>query len=264
LWNWQRILQFSTVEGPPFPRGTTWSISGLVVEPHTPPPSTGHWHFPPSRAQTARFTAAVTWSGFAGRGFFCGLFTSARRSTCFSSSRSSAASITCSFVAPGWTCPCPRRAASSFSRNWFDTVRWIRLSLAVRGSTLIGGTGRASGSGLLGGVSSGRKSARSRSGHTTGRTIFATWVTTSRLGTTAAGRMAAATALACRFDMWKNWGRASSLFSGVITRASSTMLVRQSLPSRSGSTTSGNRWMSLAATLRKCAAPSESRSSRCR
>ena len=128
------------------------------MEPHTPPPSTGHWHFPPSRAHTARFTAAVTWSGFAGRGFFCGLFTSARRLACFSSSRSSAASITCSFVAPGCTCPCPRRAASSFSRNWLDTVRWMRLSVAVSGSTLIGGAGRASGSGLLGGVSSGRNS----------------------------------------------------------------------------------------------------------
>jgi hypothetical protein len=89
-------------------------------------------------------------------------------------------------------------------------------------------------------------------------------VTTSRLGIAAAGRMAAATAFACRFDMWKNWGMVSVRFSGVITRASSTMLVMQSLPSRSGSTTSGKRWMSLAATLRKCAAPSESRSSRCR
>jgi hypothetical protein len=133
----------------------------------------------------------------------------------------------------------------------------MRLSLAVSGSTLIG---RTSGSGPVRGVSSGRNSPRS----TSWRTTFATWVTNSRLGITAAGRIAAATAFACRFDMWKNWGRASSRFSGVITRASSTMLVRQSLPSRRGTTTSGNRWMSLAATLRKCAAPSESRSSRWR
>ena len=234
------------------------------MEPHTPPPSTGHWHFPPSRAHTARFTAAVTWSAFAGRGFFCGLFTSARRLACFSSNRSSAASITCSFVAPGFMCPCPRRAASSLSRNWLDTVRWMRLSLAVSGSTLICSAGAGSPSGWIWGVSSGRNSPRSISGRTSGRTSFATWVTTSRLGTTAAGRIAAATAFACRFDMWKNRGRASFRFSGVITRASSTMLVMQSLPSRSGSTTSGKRWMSLAATLRKCAAPSESRSSRCR
>ena len=132
----------------------------------------------------------------------------------------------------------------------------MRLSLAVSGSTLIGGAGLAAGSGLVRGVSSGRNSARSTSGRTT--------VTTSLLGITAAGRIAAATAFACRFDMWKNWGRVTARFSGVITRASSTMLVMQSLPSRSGSTTSGKRWMSLAATLRKCAAPSESRSSRCR
>ena len=89
-------------------------------------------------------------------------------------------------------------------------------------------------------------------------------MTTSRLGITAAGRIAAATAFAWRFDMWKKRGRVSSRFSGVITRANSTMLVMQSLPSRRGSTTSGKRWMSLAATLRKCAAPSESCSSRCR
>ena len=104
------------------------------MEPHVPPPSTGHWHFPPSRAHTPRFTAAVTWSGLAGRGFLCGVSTPARRLACFSSSRSSAASITCSFVAPGWTCPCPRRAASSFTRNWLETVMWMRLSLAVSGS----------------------------------------------------------------------------------------------------------------------------------
>ena len=246
----------STVEGPPFPRGTTWSISSLVVEPHMPPPSTGHWHFPWSRAHTARFTAAVTRSVFAGRGFSRGFSTSARLLACFSRSRSRAASITCSFVAPGCTCPCPRRAASSFSRNWLETVMWMRLSLAVSGSTSIGSTRGASGSGLFGGVSSGRNSARSTFGLTS--------VTTSRLGTTAPGRIAAATAFACRFDMWKNRGSTSPWFPGVITRASSTMLVMQSLPSRSGSTTSGNRWMSLAATLRKCAAPSERRSSRCR
>ena len=40
------------------------------------------------------------------------------------------------------------------------------------------------------------------------------------------------------------------LFSGVMTLASSTTLLMHSLPSRSGATTSGNVWMSRAATFR--------------
>ena len=50
----------------------------------------------------------------------------------------------------------------------------------------------------------------------------------------------------------------------VTTVAASVMLVRQSRPSLSGSTTPGTSWMSSAATLRYWAAPLESRSSRCR
>jgi len=42
----------------------------------------------------------------------------------------------------------------------------------------------------------------------------------------------------------------SALFSGVMTRASSTTLMMQSFPARSGSTTWGNFWMSRAATFR--------------
>jgi len=95
--------QFSTVDGPPLPRGTMWSISRRKVEPQMPPESMGHVHLPSSRAQTARFTAAVRWPGFfAGRGFFCGRFTAARRVACWASRRSSAASMTFSAEAPGW------------------------------------------------------------------------------------------------------------------------------------------------------------------
>jgi len=40
------------------------------------------------------------------------------------------------------------------------------------------------------------------------------------------------------------------LFSGVMTLASSTTLPMHNLPSRKGPITSGNSWMSLAATFR--------------
>ena len=73
---------------------------------------------------------------------------------------------------------------------------------------------------------------------------------TSRCGITSAGRISTASSLASRFDRKKNRGRTSVRFSGVITRARSTTLVRQSFPFRSGSTTSGNLWMSPAATFR--------------
>jgi hypothetical protein len=88
-----------------------------------PPESRGNWHFPSSRAQTARFTAAGTWPGsFDERGLCCGRFTSPLRFAWAASNRSSAASRTFSAEAPGCACPCPFRAASSFSRNCFDTV----------------------------------------------------------------------------------------------------------------------------------------------
>ena len=75
-------------------------------------------------------------------------------------------------------------------------------------------------------------------------------MTTSRLGTTAAGQISTATAFASCFDRWKNLGRTSALFSGVMTLASSTTVVMHNLPSRKGATTSGNSWMSRAATFR--------------
>jgi len=62
--------------------------------------------------------------------------------------------------------------------------------------------------------------------------------------------MAAATAIASRFDRWKNLGNVSFRFSGVSTFASGTMLVMHKRPSRRGSTISGNRCTSFAAVCR--------------
>ena len=71
-----------------------------------------------------------------------------------------------------------------------------------------------------------------------------------RLGTSAAGRISAATCFASCFEQWKNFGITSARFSLVITFASWMTLVMQSRPSRTGSTTSGNFWTSRAATCR--------------
>jgi hypothetical protein len=84
----QRTLQLSTAEGPPFPRGTTWSISSLVVAPQVPPSASFHWRFPWSLFATSRFTLSGT---------------QAFRFPCFWMSASSAAVSTCSSVAPGRT-----------------------------------------------------------------------------------------------------------------------------------------------------------------
>jgi hypothetical protein len=78
----------------------------------------------------------------------------------------------------------------------------------------------------------------------TGRTIAGaagaeTVVTTSRRGTDSAGRISAATAFASCLDAWKKRGSTSARFSDVMTLANSTTLVMHSLPSLSGSTTSG-------------------------
>jgi hypothetical protein len=118
----QRILQFSTVEGPPFPRGTTWSISSIAVAPQMPPSCVGHGHLPPSRARTSRFT-------FAG--------TEAFRFSCFSTSSSSAAVRTCSSVAFGCTWLCPAFAFFRSAKNFGETVMWIRVSVDVIGSTMV-------------------------------------------------------------------------------------------------------------------------------
>ena len=111
------------------------------------------------------------------------------------------------------------------------------------GSTFIGSAGTASGAGRLGGVSSGRNATSvSRFSHV-------------NPSLECPGGSPPSPPSPAASTCGRTRGRAPSRFSGVITRASSTMPVRQSLPSRSGSTTSGKRWMSLAATLRKCAAP---------
>jgi hypothetical protein len=57
------------------------------------------------------------------------------------------------------------------------------------------------------------------------RGALRTAVTTSRRGTTSAGLSSAATAIASRRDLWKKRGRTSARFSGVMTFASSTILV---------------------------------------
>jgi hypothetical protein len=75
-------------------------------------------------------------------------------------------------------------------------------------------------------------------------------VTTVRTGTTSAGRIVATTSFASSRDRWKNRGRISDRFSSVITLASSMTVVMQSLPSRTGSTTSGKRSTSRVATRR--------------
>jgi hypothetical protein len=54
-------------------------------------------------------------------------------------SASSAAVRTSSSDAPGWTWDCPTFAFLSNARNSLDTVRWIRLDVAVIGSTVVRG-----------------------------------------------------------------------------------------------------------------------------
>ncbi len=112
----------STVDGPPFPRGTTWSTSSRTVEPHTPPFASGQVHFPPSRFITSRFTRGGTLE---------------RRFSCWAMSSSSAAVSTCSSVAPGWTWDWPTLAFFSRATNSGDTVTCIRVSRGVSGSTSV-------------------------------------------------------------------------------------------------------------------------------
>jgi len=76
------------------------------------------------------------------------------------------------------------------------------------------------------------------------------WQRPPSCGAAVAGWMAAATAIASRFDRWKNFRNVSFRFSGVSTFASGMMLVMHKLPSRRGSTISGNRCTSFAAVWR--------------
>ena len=75
-------------------------------------------------------------------------------------------------------------------------------------------------------------------------------MTTVLLGTASAGAISAAIAFASSRERWKNRGSTSCRFASVMTFASARMEERQSRPSRSGSTTSGNRATSRAATFR--------------
>jgi hypothetical protein len=103
----QSNRQLSAVSGPPIPFGRTWSTSSRTLELQTPPPASGHWHFPPSRFTTSRFT-------FGG--------TQAFRFACCATSSSSAAVSTCSSVAPGCTWDCPAFALLSSLTNAGETV----------------------------------------------------------------------------------------------------------------------------------------------
>ncbi len=170
----QSNLQFSTVDGPPLPRGTTWSTSSRTVAPQTPPSANFHWHLPPSRFTTSRFTSAGT---------------QAFRFACFSMSNSSAAVRTSSSDAPGLRWESPAFAFFKRARNSRDTVTCIRLDVAVIGSTTVRSTS------VRGAQSSpGRISGTVRFTSATGPTggDVSTRVTTVLVGTTVRGFSSAA------------------------------------------------------------------------
>jgi hypothetical protein len=178
----QRILQFSTVEGPPFPRGTRWSISSRAVAPHTPPSARFHWHFPWSLFTTSRFTLAGT---------------QAVRFACFSMSNSSAAVRTSSSLARGFRWESPAFALFSSARNFLETVMCIRLAVAVIGTTIVRSTsirGMPSSPGRISGTVCFPSSTGS-----TGRAA-STRVTTVLVGTSVRGFNSAASSRASCLD----------------------------------------------------------------
>jgi hypothetical protein len=225
------------VDGPPLPRGTTWSTSSRTSEPQTPPEASGHWHLPSSRFTTSCFT-------FAG--------TLARRFPWWAMSSSSAAVSTCSSVAPGRTWDWPALAIFSSARNSGETVMCIRVSVAVIGCTTVLGctaTGiprsgwvRSRPTGwTMAGASTGADSIGARSG---------TSVTIVLRATCSIGRSLATSCFASWRERPKNMGNTSARFSSVITLASSLTVVMQSLPSRIGFSTSGKRRIIRAPTCR--------------
>ena len=115
----------------------------------------------------------------------------------------------------------------------------IRVSLAVSGSTTV----RAGASSTVE-----REYSFTFSGRAGGGIDIS--VTTVLRGTTSSGKISTATCFASCRETWKNRGRTSCRLASVITRASSITLVRQSLPSLIGSTTSGNRATRRVATWR--------------
>jgi hypothetical protein len=228
----QSTLQFSTVAGPPRPRGMTWSISVRTSDPQIAPDASFHWHRPSSRLRTSRFTFAGTEAV---------LFSCCARSSC------KAAVSTCSSVAPGCTCDCPALAFFSSATNSGDTVMWIRLSLGVRGSTTVR-RAPETGPTLSEWVSSGSTSWTAAGAAFSAR--YGISVTIVLLGTCSAGRIFTTTCFASCREQWKNLGSTSVRFSSVITLASSMRFVAQRRPSLTGSTTSGKRRTSRAPTCR--------------
>ena len=218
------------MEGPPFPRGRTWSTSSRTSEPQIPPSCVGHWHLPSSRARTARFTRAGT---------------EAFRFACLSTSSSKAAVSTCSSVAFGWTCDCPAFAFLSSARNSRETVRCIRLTVDVIGSITV----RAMAATGMGTPRSGWGRSRP-TGWTIAGARSGISVTTVLLGTTGAGRSSATSCFASWREQPKKRGSSSARFSSVITLESSLTTVMQSFPSRIGPSTSGKRRTIRAPTCR--------------
>ena len=163
---------------------------------------------------------------------------------------------TCSSVAPGWTWLCPALASFSKVMNAGDTVTCIRVSCRVSGSTTVLGAG-ATGCSIFARAVSVLTPINPSSTVELARPL----VTTVLTGTTAAGRISATTCFASWRDLSKNLGRTSERFSPVMTLPSSTTLEMQSLPSRRGSTTSGNRSTSRVAVSLWWAIPRDSPSS---
>ena len=94
------------------------------------PSASSHWQRAWSRSITAFFT-------FAG--------TEAFRFSCWASRSLSPSISTCSSVAPGMRCDSPALAFLSSARNSRDTVRWMRLAVAVIGSTVVRAATRSPG-----------------------------------------------------------------------------------------------------------------------
>jgi hypothetical protein len=112
----------STVDGPPFPRGTTWSTCSVTVAPQIPPSCVRHWHLPWSRRITSRFT-------FAG--------TEPLRFSCWRMNSFRAARRISSSVAFGRTCDSPALAFSRRATSSGDTVTCIRTDARESGWTVV-------------------------------------------------------------------------------------------------------------------------------
>jgi hypothetical protein len=224
----QRIRMLLTVE---VPSGTTWSNSRRVVDPQKPPtrPATGSTrHRVSRRLASPRQGCAAGWR----RGAPARAGASSRS---LSSCRSPRGGGRGRPPAPPRCRPRRRSAVSGLTSSGLASGR--------------GASG--GGHGALAGTSprsSSRRTAAPGGAWSVGASSRVTalagaagcrTVTTSRCGAASAGRSSAATALAARFDAWKKRATTSPRFSGVMTFASSTTLVMQSLPCRRGSMTSG-------------------------